>query len=102
MRVHLAALFVMLASSFASPADGRDVPDELSKWILTKVDLREGTPLWYAANHVGTPWEVYKSGSVVKVRKYVRPEVPAIFQRSNGKLICYDRGEFGSQVYWAP
>jgi len=100
--VHCTALVAMLATNFVWLAEGRDAPPEVSKWIVTSKQLRAGTPLWYAANHVGTPWEFYKSGTVIKVRRYARSDAPAIFQADRGKLVSYDHGEFGSQVYWAP
>lgn len=102
MREITISFCILIACLLPSQAADREIPSDLSNWIVTNENIGFSTSNYYAANRVGTVWEVYKKDKVLKVREYFRGDADPMIKVSGGKLSCNNRGEFGSTVYWEP
>jgi hypothetical protein len=82
----------------------REYSSDIKDWILIPFPSN-GYYLWSDVNHPRDEWQVYLDKGVISVRPYEygdleSPPVKYTLPVSDGKLVAYNKGEWGGDLWW--
>ncbi|HKY72882.1 MAG TPA: hypothetical protein VJL88_13265 [Nitrospira sp.] len=122
MRTTSKALVCLVAAHFAFPNAVYSYEQDVDTWMEVSRPAGPRTSgirmAWeYAANHSKYEWKVFKEGPTVKAvltkddtrakdRPFFTPQAEGFkdgftfFRTDDGWLVSFNRGEFGSALYW--